>query len=251
MITQNLTAAISSQLSALPKSYTSVQQHNLSPLDTLLPLSPLTTPYVLILTLSGLYASAHIALTTLTSPTVPFSSAFLSPTISPTILIVQPPTLLNLHASSQKASSPISKFLHNRSLSSLKEGVLPKSLHQGLRLIYTYSNGPTTPPFTTSTLNDLRVSTGARIVVAHTAPEVAGAVTQTHVLDYGGEVREAHIGAPLSCVEIKLLAGKGEKDIDDEDISGIPLVTGPAVVGGEAKLEQGLRVRDRRVFAYA
>ena len=126
-----------------------------------------------------------------------------------------------------------------------------------LRLIYTYDNSFTGhSTLTGNDLDNLRLFTHAKVIYAHTVPQVAGALTQTHLLDYQDDkdVKQdapSHVGAPLSCLEIKLLAEKGGEDIDDEALRGVPLVVGPAVVGGEAKLGESLRITDRRVFAYA
>ena len=97
-----------------------------------------------------------------------------------------------------------------------------------VRLIYT--PGATYP----GTVSNLRIFTGARIIVALTDPKVAGAITQTHMLDYtASEKKDAHFGPPLSCLEIKLkeIPGHSVEDTTDAAPEGLLAISGPAVVG--------------------
>ena len=125
-----------------------------------------------------------------------------------------------------------------------------------VRIVYTYDNGFAGHyTITGNQLDDLRCVTGTRFIYAHTEPHIAGAVTQTNLLDYQDDKdvrgdRPSHVGAPLSCLEIKVLAEKGLEDVDDDDLRGRPLVGGPVVVGGDRELDEVLRITDRRVFAY-
>ena len=200
-------SAIAAQLAVLPRSYTSTQQHHLTPLDTLLPLAPLTDIYPLTLVLSAFFANASLALTPVCGPQATYASAFKG--IHPTIIVALPPTLARLHTDNQKhVSGTVSKYLHDRQLKMLENGSMPKATValRDVRLIYTYDNSTTYPgsaSLTAAQLRDLRIFTGAKFVFAHTAPkQVAGAVSQTNLLDYSNHGLDldarSHLGPPRS-----------------------------------------------------
>lgn len=134
---------------------------------------------------------------------------------------------------------------------------MPKTSYVGrdARLIYTYdSPNSQNPALTSDQLNSIRAFTGARVIYAHTAAQVAGAVCQTNMLDYQSNglkgSASVHIGPPLSCLEIKLKATAG-KEVDDEKPTGKPVVSGPAVVKGEAVIDEVLTMTTNNTFAYA
>ena len=133
---------------------------------------------------------------------------------------------------------------------------MPKitSALSSLRLIYTYDRVNTqTETLTTSQLDSIRLFTGARTIYGLTTAKVAGAVCQTNMLDYhsNGLKPDAptHLGTPLSCVEVKLKAESGQ-DIDDNQPLGKLVVSGPAVVGGEALVDQRFVMTDNNTLAY-
>ena len=108
------------------------------------------------------------------------------------------------------------------------------------RLVYIAHDLPSnSSPLTLADLHDWRVLSNSRIIYALTSPEVAGSITQTHMLDYRQE-REtgcrAHFGAPTGCVEVKVVETSTVKIDDSKAPQGEVVVTGPAVVGGEARL---------------
>ena len=93
----------------------------------------------------------------------------------------------------------------------------------------------------------LRVFTGARVIMALTDAHVAGAISQTNMLDYR---QVDHLGPPLSSVEIKLVEVAG-RDIDGEEPQGKLVVTGPAVVGGEISIDNAVvKITENATLAY-
>ena len=109
-----------------------------------------------------------------------------------------------------------------------------------LRLLFVSERtGLDTPPLTSKDLSDLRIYTKARVIYALTAAKVAGAVAQTNMYDYrrgiGPEHKHNHFGAPLGCLEVKLIDSPPHK-ISDDNIVGEMVVSGPSVAGGETRL---------------
>jgi len=103
-----------------------------------------------------------------------------------------------------------------------------------------------------STLNDLRIYTKARICYALGASKVAGAVSQTNVYDYRGDDRpgHGHFGVPVSSVEIRL-ANKDDGLVGGNTPRGQIVASGPSVVGGEARLGVEGVFREDCTLAYA
>ena len=239
MKSQNLTAATAAQINSLPHA------HRMSSSDLLLPLLPLTNTYALTITLAALYSNATVALTPVTGRSASYVSAFNAyPKISPTIIIADPISLyaFEVQSKTHHTSSFFGKRRHNTLLTSIQTtGVMPSKTstsapkyQQSVRLIYTEN------VMFPAAIANLRIFTGARIVVGLTRPGVAGAMTQTHMLDYRArENEDAHLGPPLSCVEIKLVDTPGHDVSDDGDKSpeGKLVVKGPAVVGFENDAE--------------
>lgn len=210
-------------------------------MDTLLPLASLTESYPLIITLSALFSNTSLALNSVSGPKASYAES--SRGVSPTILIADPQTLSTFCAEKEKAlfSSTLSKFTHSRKLQTLAAGNMVKAssaVTYKPRLIYTYTYA-IRRSFTPSQLSNLRIFTGAHIIYAFIDPSVAGAVTQTHMLDYASHGCSAcsHVGPPLSCVEIKLKEyHENPMGTDEEPIGGL-IVSGPAVVRGEEMAE--------------
>src|SRR5204863_2565234 len=75
-----------------------------------------------------------------------------------------------------------------------------------LRLLFVShrADGDPQKQLTSDQLTDLRIFTGARVIYALTAAEVAGAVTQTNAYDYRRHLGPSHFGAPMNSVEVKL-----------------------------------------------
>ncbi|KMU83233.1 hypothetical protein CIHG_01015 [Coccidioides immitis H538.4] len=96
---------------------------------------------------------------------------------------------------------------------------------------------------TSDQLTDLRIFTGARVVYALTAQNVAGAVCQTLPYDYRTDTGPSHFGPPTNSVEIKLI-GCQENGTDERATEGEIFVTGPSVVSGQSSLGVKARIRD-------
>ncbi|KAK5122519.1 hypothetical protein LTR16_004069, partial [Cryomyces antarcticus] len=110
-----------------------------------------------------------------------------------------------------------------------------------LRLLFVSERvGAGSPPLTSEQLSDLRVFTGARVIYALTAAQVAGAVSQTSIFDYrreeGRSGKHSHFGIPLSSVEVKLVDTLTHRTTDKGNPEGEITVLGPAVAGGKAAL---------------
>ena len=81
------------------------------------------------------------------------------------------------------------------------------------------------------------------MVYALTAPEVAGAVAQSHVFDYRVEKNgreQARFGAPVASVEVKLLS-KNDEQVGKSEPRGELVVDGPAVADGEGEWRSGVQ----------
>lgn len=212
----NLVAGIAAQLAAIPTA------RKLGSSDLVLAVDSLSTIYTLSIVLGALYSGCSLALNSVAGPQVDLVLA--TQGVAPTVIVASPATLLKAHQeATKKLSSQILKILHwiqTRTLT--QDGVMPAASYLKsfsdtvrpvigttpgkLRLIYSADRGSAaSPPLSAFALSDLRIFTGARIIYALTAPDVAGAVAQTAFYDYrvDGEVGErSHFGAPLSSVEI-------------------------------------------------
>ena len=102
-------------------------------------------------------------------------------------------------------------------------------------------------------LSDLRIFTRSRIIYAMTAPQVAGAVAQTNVFDYRrvDGAQHGHFGVPLSSVEVKLLSPGNDALVGAPEPKGQLLVVGPAVAGGQAKLDVQAKIKEDGTLVYA
>ena len=209
--------------------------------------------YPLTVTLAALFSNASLALTPVSGPKVPYFSAFQG--ASPTIVIAGTQTLANLCKDKQRTQSQKLGFGHWWKSRSLEAGVMPKIPGtSNPRLVYTYDkSNASTIPLSPSELFNLRLYTGARIVYAFTDPKVAGAVSQTNILDYSkrdrGEGAHSHFGPPLCCVEIKT-KDTGDRKSQGSSAIGQLVISGPAVVGGEVVADQVMCMSDENTLAY-
>lgn len=108
---QNLISGISSTLTSYPR------PHPLSPSDSLLPTTPLTTPYTLTHTLAALYSNASLALNSVSGPTVDLFASLTA--FTPTILVTSPGTMskyLINYSRTGLGPSRFAKFWQRRSL---------------------------------------------------------------------------------------------------------------------------------------
>ncbi|KAK3714826.1 hypothetical protein LTR37_007561 [Vermiconidia calcicola] len=238
----NLVSAIAALISALPL------RQRLSAADLVLPASSFSIPYVLSQTMAALYQHASLAITSVAEPGVDLTLATRS--IAPTVIIASAETMAALHdretaSMTSSLAKRIAKYSHSQAMSAGRmpttDDLLFKLLAPSsnsnkpgrLRLILTSERlGSNTPPLTSTMLSDLRIFTRARICYALTAPQVAGAIAQTHVFDYRREEGSGHghFGLPLSSVEIKL-ANKDDGMVAGSRPEGEIVVSGPAVAG--------------------
>ncbi|KAI9892198.1 MAG: hypothetical protein M1814_001657 [Vezdaea aestivalis] len=259
-----LVAAVGAQLVSIPR-----QSARLSPADLFFPADSLSTPYVLVLTLVALYSNASVVFNSVAGRGVDFRLA--TRKIAPTVVVASAETMKKLHDHGTDLTkgllTKLSVWSQSRTLS---EGTLPgPSFLNGfgnpfrspnkpgcLRLIYTFerSLSPDCPRLSSITLSDLRIFTGARIIYALTASKVAGAVAQTKLYDYrvllSGKDHCSHFGAPLGSLDVKLVDTAAHKSVEGKDPEGEIVVTGPAVIGGEARLGVNGTFRGDHTLAY-
>ena len=249
---QNVVAAVAAQISALPRN------HRISQADLLLPLDSLSLLYPMTVTLAAIFSNASVALTSSTGAIVDLSSAFQG--VSPTIVIASSDTLSRLHNDKNAAiSGTVQKVRHILDAGTLSSGRMPRARStmalKGLRLIYVSETiGHSGTPLSSAELFNLRLLTGARIVYSLTSAKVAGAITQTNILDYrqiGASGEQTHFGTPLSSVEVKLVDSSFHKISDDAEPAGNIVVKGPAVAGGEVNLKVLGKIREDKTLAYA
>jgi hypothetical protein len=166
--------------------------------------------------------------------------------IAPTIVVASAETAEKLHAETKIGiAGGLKALAHSAQTSALDAGRMPvdtlltsiNAPHRAaigntpgkLRLLFVSERaGAETPPLSSLDLSDLRIFTGARVVYALTAAGVAGAVAQSSIYDYrrsgGSRNKQGHFGAPLSCVEIKLVDTSAHKTTDDcaaGEVSGL------------------------------
>ncbi|KXJ93263.1 hypothetical protein Micbo1qcDRAFT_194496 [Microdochium bolleyi] len=257
----NLVSAVSAQLTAVPSKY------KFSQADLFLPASSLVSPFTLVLTLAALHANASIALNTVAGATPDLQLATAG--VAPTVIVADPEAVVKSHGQvNGKLNSLITRASHYVQTRSLvQNGAMPVASFLAsyndslrpifgttpgkLRLLYIAETvGAKSPALSEATLSDLRVFTGSRVIHALAAPQVAGAVAQTHFHDYRvqGDGSGTHYGPPLSSVEVYLKDNASHK-ITDTDYTGEIVVRGPAVAGGEVSLGTVGHIRQDNVLA--
>ena len=208
----------------------------------MLSLDSISHVYPLTITLAALFSNASVALVSSARASADFDYAFIG--VSPTVVVATAETMSQAH---KQKSDAIAGFLarlqHSRRAKSFAAGTMPRvnaAIKNSPRLTYiSFRAGSDSVPLTSAELIDLRILTGSRIIYALSAAKVAGAVAQTNLLDYRLDdlsSKQSHFGPPLSCLEIKLVETPDQKIIDGGDPVGEVLVSGPAVIGGHAKL---------------
>ena len=207
--------------------------------------------YPLTVTLAALFSNSSIALTSVSGAKAPYSAAFQG--AAPTVIIANPETLSSFCKDKERtmSSSLLGKFNQWRKANALAAGTMPKAsgLANTPRLIYTFDKaGASTVKLDPEELFKLKVYSGARVIYAFTDPQVAGAISQTNMLDY--QKTEADFGPPLSAVEFKLRDAPDGKNTDDKALGEL-VVSGPAVSGGEKNVNQIMTMTDRNTLAYA
>lgn len=234
----NLTSAISGQLSSIPTS------RKFSPADLFLPADSLSTIYPLVLTFAALYFNSSVALNSVAGRNPDLVAA--TQGIAPTIIVASAATLSKIHMeTTSKLSSAFYRSVHwlqTRTLT--QDGVMPLAsiitkfndarrpvigtTPGKLRLVFVSEQaGATSSPLSSTTLSDLRIFTGARVIYALTAAKVAGAVTQTGFYDYRVDEtgKHSHFGAPVTSVEVFLRDTKDSKITDDRAIGEVSIIS--------------------------
>ncbi|KAK8066437.1 hypothetical protein PG997_013184 [Apiospora hydei] len=262
---KNLVAAVSAQLTAVPTT------HRFSPADLFLPAASLASSFPLALTLAALYYNATVAFNSVagTSPDLALATSG----VAPTVMVATPQTLLKTHAeASGKITNALSRAAHwvqTRSL--VQNGAMPVASFLSqfndsirpeigttpgkLRLLYVAEGvNAETPALKESTISDLRVFTGARVIYALTAAKVAGSVAQTQFHDYrvSGD-GPSHFGPPVSSVEVLLKdSGRHQTSEDGQTIEGQIVARGPAVAGPQGIADLGVlgRIREDNTLSY-
>lgn len=207
--------------------------------------------YPLTVTLAALFSNASLVLTSVSGPKAPYSAAFQG--ASPTVIIASTETLSGFCKDKERtmSSSALGQFNQWRKARTLKAGNMPKAsgLTHTPRLIYTYDKaGTSTVKLDPEELFKLKIYSGARLIYAFTDYQVAGAISQTNMLDYQNQ--SADFGPPLSSVEIKLRDAEEGKNTDDKPLGEL-VVSGPAVIGGEKVVNQIMTMTERNTLAYA
>ncbi|KAF7194921.1 Long-chain-fatty-acid--CoA ligase 3 [Pseudocercospora fuligena] len=256
----NIVAAIAALVTAIP------MRQRLSSADLVLPADTFTHSYVLCQTLAALYMHCSVAITSVAAPGVDLQLARRG--VAPTVIIASAETMAKLH---QQETAGISsglqrfgKYTQDQTVAAGRmptDGILfkllaPKSgsTEPGkLRLILTsHRLGAGSPSLTSTMLSDLRIFTRSRIIYALTTARVAGAIAQTNVFDYRrvDGTEPSHFGVPLGSVEIKYL-NPDEKALSSSEPNGKLVVMGPAVAGGEVKLDVQMKMREDGCIVYA
>jgi len=245
MQVQNIVAAVAAQISALPP------KHRITASDLFLPADFLTTPYILIETLTALFCNASIAINSVAGQDVDLP--LVARGLAPTIIAASAATALKLHAVSQRSLvGAMKKLAHRAQLQALQAGRLPSSrglsslnpptraaigtVPSKLRLLYVFERTRSnTPPLSLADLSDLRAFTGARVIYALTAAKVAGTVAQMNIYDYrieaGASGRRSHFGVPVSCVEAKLVDTEQCKTTENTSSGEVSCVGSGDVLG--------------------
>ncbi|KIV92299.1 hypothetical protein PV10_06751 [Exophiala mesophila] len=246
---ENLISATAALLATLPRT------HKLSTSDTVLSTLSFTNSYPLAWALAALYSNATLSINSVAGDGVPLDAAV--SLARPSILITSPTTITNyLKHPSTIHPSGLAVYTGSRSL---RSGNLPSSRGQpssamlsNLRAVFIPQHIPgdtsvtssSSSRLTSSDLSTLRLTLTARVGYALTTPLVAGAVTQTNILDYRDKGKDVvMVGAPLSSVEIHL---EGEEEfVGTQKPSGRLAVKGPVVVGGgKVVLDAVVRIDD-------
>ncbi|KAF3162686.1 hypothetical protein TWF751_010662 [Orbilia oligospora] len=239
----NIVAAVSAQATApAPKD-------QFKPTDIFTPASTLADQFTRILTYTAMLSGCTITINAVTPPSGSLQSS--CGNALPSIIVVPADSLSEIGRLSKAAQVEIfHEWMHIYQLRKLtRYGQVPQhsafarfndydrpNLGKNLRLIYVAENpAEGTKPITCNRLNDIRAIFFSKVVYALTyPPAAAGAITQTTSFDYRpGEdtatFNESHLGAPLSCVEVKL-RDAGEYTAEHEDgPMGEIVIAGPSV----------------------
>lgn len=205
-------------IGALQSSLPTLQR--LTPDDLVLSINSLALIYPLCWLMAALYSHSSVAFNSVAGEDADLALATVG--ISPTVIVASSTTIAEYHKKFMHPNtglvSRVSRWFQARNLDAGRmpaQGILSRIANiaptadltlERLRLLaISYRvDAAKANMLSYQQLTDFRIFTGARIAYSLIAPGVAGAVTQTNVYDYRGGSGLAHLGAPLSSVEIKL-----------------------------------------------
>ncbi|KAK7202634.1 hypothetical protein BZA70DRAFT_285628 [Myxozyma melibiosi] len=234
----NIVSAVAAQLRSLP------QHEQLRTTDVVAPLDSWHELYNRIMLLTGMAAGAHIVLCGTSGGGAHDLEVVKS--IQPTVLIASANTLLKM---CEFAPSFHTGFKLRRALGLLAQGSLPSAVipeYASLRILYTHedqpplltsafpraSSTPATLPketsLTSTQLTQIRALLGARVIYALTHAQVAGAICQTHLLDYRDLGKVRNFGSVMPSLEAMV---RDVETLKGADRRGQLFVRGPAAIG--------------------
>ncbi|EWC46301.1 hypothetical protein DRE_04472 [Drechslerella stenobrocha 248] len=244
----NIVSAVSAQATAVPPK----DQFKAS--DIFSPASTLADQFTRILTYTAMLAGCTVIVNAVVPPSGSLQSSCANAV--PSVIVIPADALFALWRTCMPARVEIfHEWMHAYQLRRLvRYGQVPQqsmvarfndydrpNLGKNLRLIYVAENpAEGTKPITCNMLNDLRAILFSKIVYAFTyPPAAAGAITQIASYDYRPGMdtnvfKDAHVGSPLSSVEVKVRDVAEYKTEEGKEPVGEILVAGPAVtVQGE------------------
>ncbi|KAK6358581.1 hypothetical protein TWF730_007907 [Orbilia blumenaviensis] len=239
----NIVAAVSAQATApAPKD-------QFQSIDVFTPAATLADQFCRIITYTAMLSGCTIIINAVTPPSGSLQSSCANAV--PSIIVVPADSLSAIGRLSKAAQVELfHEWMHIYQLRKLtRYGQVPRhsafarfndydrpNLGKSLRLIYVAENpAEGTTPISCNMLNDLRAIFFSKVVYALTyPPAAAGAITQTMSFDYRpGEdtktFKDSHLGAPLSCIEVKLRDAGGYTVDHTDGPMGEIVIAGPSV----------------------
>lgn len=211
---ETIVAGIGGLLSTL------VREHRITHRDTLLSTASFTESYALCWALAAIYSNASIALNSVAGDSIDLTLATTG--VSPTIIVASAGTIAKYHgkiaADSPGISQQISRYFTERDLaqgymsSSKPSGVTPN--WSKLRVLLVAQPDTDSRKVNSSVLAEMRVALATRTAYALTSSAVAGAVTQTNILDYRDKGNKVNVGAPVTSLE--LFVTGDDQDLDQD-----------------------------------
>lgn len=204
----NIISGVAGLLGTMPRG------HKLGPSDLILSTISLTDSYALCWTLAALFSNASIALNSVAGPEVDIELATAG--VHPTVIVAAPATVHKYYSTASKTGpGAIAKYMQKSTFSSgrmpANRPTIAISTLSKVRALLIALPDSTTNKLPSKTLFELRMLLGARVALALTSPRVAGAVTQTHFLDYRDKgVGTICVGPPVTSVEISFTGSDGD-----------------------------------------
>lgn len=210
---ENIIAGVAALRSTL------LREYRITPSDILLSTASLTESYALCWTMAALFSGASIALNSVAGDSVDLTLA--ASGASPTIIVCSAGTIAK-HADKIPTPGLAQKFSNYFQKRNMAAGHMspskPSSLTPNLSalrvLLISQRDTEKNAKVSSNILASLRLALGTRTAYALTSGSVAGAVTQTNILDYRVKGLKANVGAPLSCLELFLTGD--DQDLDQD-----------------------------------